>query len=208
MNISNDFSSLDLEALKEAEEWEEKMIRTGLYRDHFFDAFSIQIDRLFEEPASILEIGSGPGHLAQRIIETNKVKSYTLFDLSDSMNHIASKRLKEHESITDFKTGSFLDKKCFDELGIFDAVVCMQSVHEVRDKNLSTEIYKNVIKVIRPNGFFLVCDFVLGDPGMKDEAMYMTVLEQKEALSKSGFVSPTLISSHAGLTLYTARKHS
>ena len=208
MKPPNEHSSVNLESLKEAEEWEEKMIRTGLYRDHFFDAFSSQIEKLFDEPPSILEIGSGPGHLAERILGANKVKSYTLFDLSESMNHIASKRLQKHQSIVDYKIGSFLDKKCFDGLGLFDAVVCMQSIHEVRDKTLASDIYQNIIKVIKPNGYFLVCDFVIGDPGMTDEAMYMTEIEQKLALTKSGFKSPNLVSNHAGLTLYTTQKNS
>ena len=206
MNTPVDDSSIDLESLKEAEKWEQRMIKTGSYREHFFEIFTSQIDELFDEPISILEIGSGPGHLAERIIETNKIERYTLFELSASMNHIASNRLKGQQSITDYRIGSFLEEECFNELGLFDAVVCMQSIHEVRDKTLAPAIYENIINVIKPNGYFLVCDFIFGDPGMKNEAMYMTALEQKQALTKSGFKFPKLISSHAGLTLYTAQK--
>jgi 2-polyprenyl-3-methyl-5-hydroxy-6-metoxy-1,4-benzoquinol methylase len=98
-----------------------------------------------------------------------------------------------------------LEKQCFDDLGQYDIVVCMQSIHEVRDKTLAVEIYKNIVNVIKPNGYFLVCDFVIGNPGIKDISMYMTEIEQKDALVQSGFTSPKLITNHLGLTLFTAQ---
>ncbi len=191
---------------KKALEWEKRMIEKGHYREHFFKIFAEQINKLFNMPVSILEIGSGPGHLAERLIQTNKVKKYTLFDLSKAMHQIASKRLNKYQSITEYKVGSFLEKQCFDDLGQYDIVVCMQSIHEVRDKTLAVEIYKNIINVIKPHGYFLVCDFVIGDPGMEDTSMYMTEKEQEDALLKSGFTSVKLITSHLGLTLFSAQK--
>jgi ubiquinone/menaquinone biosynthesis C-methylase UbiE len=91
---------------KKAQEWEKRMIEKGHYREHFFKIFAEQINKLFNMPVSILEIGSGPGHLAERLIQTNKVKKYTLFDLSKSMHQIASKRLNKYPSITEYKVGS------------------------------------------------------------------------------------------------------
>ena len=194
------------EQLKQAQEWEQRMIEKGHYREHFFCAFSDQIKTLFGNPLSILEIGSGPGHLAQRLIQTNNVTKYTLFDLSKSMHQIAANRLEKYKNITQYKVGSFLDSNCFDELGKYDAVVCMQSIHEVRDKTLAISIYKNIIKTINSAGYFLVCDFVIGTPGMKDTSMYMTESEQKTALLNSGFTSVKLITNHLGLTLFVAKK--
>ena len=122
------------------------------------------------------------------------------------MHQIAAKHLEKHRSVIDYKVGSFLDEHCFKELETYDIVVCMQSIHEVRDKTLAVDIYRNITKTLKPNGYFLICDFVLGDPGMKDETMYMTEVEQKEALMESGFQSIKLITSYAGLTLYSAQK--
>lgn len=193
-------------SLKKAQEWEQRMIEKGLYREHFFKVFAGQVNKLFDTPITVLEISSGPGHLAERLIQTNKIKKYTLFDLSKSMHQIASKRLNEYHNITEYKVGSFLDKQCFDSLEQYDAVVCMQSIHEVRDKTLAVEIYKNIINVIKPDGYFLVCDFVIGNPGMKDTSMYMTETEQKDTLLKSGLISVKLITNQLGLTLFTAQK--
>ncbi|WP_432579711.1 class I SAM-dependent methyltransferase [Vibrio sinus] len=154
---------------------------------------------------SILEVGSGPGHLAEVIIRENRPSTYTLFDLSLAMNHIASKRLSKYDSRILYKTGSFLDSNCFSELRRYDAVVCMQSIHEVKDKQLARDVYRNIKKVIKPGGYFLVCDVVFGEPGMKDSSMFMTVNEQKEALESSGFSSLALVSEYEGLTLYSAQ---
>ncbi len=81
----------------------------------------------------------------------------------------------------------------------------MQSIHEVKDKQLARDVYRNIKKVIKPGGYFLVCDVVFGEPGMKDSSMFMTVNEQKEALESSGFSSLALVSEYEGLTLYSAQ---
>ncbi|MDE1465549.1 class I SAM-dependent methyltransferase [Spartinivicinus poritis] len=208
MESSDIHSAEDLEQFRQAEEWEKRIKKNGFYREHFFQAFSKQLNNIFDEPISILEIGSGPGHLAEHIFHSVKVESYTLFDLSKSMNHIALNRLKKYQSFIECKVGDILCTESFEGLGNFDAVICMQTIHEVRDKRLAVDIYKNVTKVLKPNGYFLVCDFVLGEQGMKEADIYMTELEQNQALIDGGFKSPTLALSYAGLTLYFAQKKS
>ncbi len=54
--------------LKKAQEWEQRMIEKGHYREHFFKVFADQVNKLFDIPIAILEIGSEPGHLAERLI--------------------------------------------------------------------------------------------------------------------------------------------
>lgn len=208
MNKPNSSVLVEAENLRKAKEWEDKMIRTGSYRNHFFKKFTHQINSLFDKPSSFLEVGSGPGHLAECILKTGKVKEYTLFDLSESMNHLALQRLEKYQSVLKSTVGDFLSKSSYDNLGLFDAVLCMQSIHEVSDKKLAVSIYNNIFSVIKPNGYFLVCDFIFGDPGMQNDSMYMTPDEQKKALEKSEFKSVKLISNHQGLTLYVAQKGS
>ncbi|MCJ8269204.1 MAG: hypothetical protein MJK04_07345, partial [Psychrosphaera sp.] len=62
-------NSIDPQCLQQALAWEQKMLAIGgLYRTHFFEAFSRQLTLLFDKPISVLEVGSGPGHLAKALI--------------------------------------------------------------------------------------------------------------------------------------------
>ncbi|NQZ08995.1 MAG: class I SAM-dependent methyltransferase [Algicola sp.] len=200
-------NSIDPQCLQQALAWEQKMLAIGgLYREHFFEAFDRQLNLLFDKPISVLEVGSGPGHLAKALIESVPITNYCLFDLSDAMNHIALRHLESYQTRINCVAGSFLDAQDFTELELFDAVVCMQSVHEVRDKTLAVSIYNNVINQLKPDGYFLVCDFICAPPNTNDASIYMTQEEQKLALLESGFKSVSLVSAHAGLTLYSAQK--
>ncbi len=54
--------------LKKAQEWEQRMIENGHYREHFFKVFADQVNKLIDTPITVLEIGLELGHLAERLI--------------------------------------------------------------------------------------------------------------------------------------------
>jgi len=202
-NINQNFKVSE-ESLRKAKEWESRMIEHGFYREHFFQQIVNEIALLSDGPTSILEIGSGPGHLAEKILNSIEVEKYALFDLSESMNYIALNCLNAYQEILDINVGNFLDKTDYVNLNNFDIVVCMQTIHEAGDKNLAPDIYKHISETLKPGGCFLVCDFIHDKTGMDNNTMYMTIEEQREALLESGFKSPVLLSKYSGLTLYKA----
>ncbi|MGF1742434.1 class I SAM-dependent methyltransferase [Vibrio profundum] len=193
-------------AIEQAREWEAKMVKNGYYREHFFQEFSEHLNTLFDRPISLLEVGSGPGHLALNILRYNQIAQYTLLDLSESMHRIAKEHLADYRSRLQFRTASFLDGAAFKPTEEFDVAVCMQSIHEVRDKTLAASIYRNIWESIKPDGYLLVCDFICGGQGMHDTSVFMTKLEQSQALIEGGFKSAKLLSTYEGLTLYCAQK--
>ena len=75
--------AIDTMQLAAAEAWERRMVESGFYRQYFFEAFSQQIQLLFQHAVSILEIGSGPGHLAQHLLNSIQIRSsvirYSIF---------------------------------------------------------------------------------------------------------------------------------
>lgn len=202
-NTNQPFSGSE-ESLREAKRWENSIIKNGFYREHFFQQIVKEISRLSDVPLSILEIGSGPGHLAERIMAAIKVEKYALFDLSESMNYIASQRLRNYQDVLSISVGDFLNETDYENFSNVDVVVCMQTIHEAGDKKLAADIYKYIIKTLRPGGCFLVCDFIYNEASMSNSKMYMTASEQKEMLLNSGFKSPDLVSLDNGLTLYKA----
>jgi SAM-dependent methyltransferase len=204
MKSTNQSFSGSEESLIEAKKWENRIIENGFYRELFFQKILKEITLLSDIPLSILEVGSGPGHLAERIMESIKVEKYALFDLSESMNYIASQRLKNYQDVLNINVGDFLNTTDYDHFNNVDVVVCMQTIHEAGDKKLAADIYKCIRTTLKPAGVFLVCDFIYNEESMDNSTMYMTATEQKETLLNSGFKSPELVSLNNGLTLYKA----
>ena len=61
----------------QARAWEEQTVKNRPYRPKFFGAFADTLNAWFQQPFAVLELGSGPGHLAEAIMSRCPVRSYT-----------------------------------------------------------------------------------------------------------------------------------
>ena len=61
-----------------------------------------------------------------------------------------------------------------------------------------------MLALLEPNGRYLVCDHFLGEGGMQNADLYMTVDEQRDALIKAGFRAVKLLLRKGGLVLHEA----
>jgi SAM-dependent methyltransferase len=139
----------------------------------------------------VLEIGSGPGLLAEAILRSSEVEQYTLFDLSRPMLKLSRERVGHHPAAT-FVLGDFREHGWTEALAApFDAVVAMQAVHEIRHKRHVAGLYREVHNVLRPGGLLLVCDHVPIDASERMTSLHSTEAEQHAALNEAGFARPT-----------------
>jgi hypothetical protein len=53
-------------------------------------------------------------------------------------------------------------------------------------------------------GCYLVCDHYVGDDGMSNDALHMTVEEQRDCLKAAGFGAVTNLLAMSGLVLHRA----
>lgn len=157
------------------------------------------------EELSVLELGSGPGFLAQRILEALPHATYTALDFSPAMHALAQERLGGLSGGVRFVEANFQLPDWNLGLPTFDAVISMQSVHEVRHKSRVPALYARVRKLLHKGGLFLVCDHFAGDGGKPDTELYMTVEEQGRALQEAGFSDVTLLLEKHGLALWRGR---
>src|SRR5688500_14912216 len=95
--------------------------------------------------------------------------------------------------------GAFLESDWVRELGCFDAVVSMQTVHELRHKRRAPTLHRQVRSVLRPGGAYLVGDHYSGGDGMANVELYMSVEEQALALEVAGFVDISVALVKGGL---------
>ena len=195
-------SPIDLRLMSDARPWAETALARRPARPEFFDAFAREIGR---DGARVLELGSGPGFLAQHLLHAWPGLDYVALDFSPAMHQLAAERLGERAARVRFVERSFLDADWFDGLGVFDAVVTHQAVHELRHKRHAATLHAQVRPLLAAGGRYLVCDHFLGEGGLSNDQLYMTVDEQREALRHAGFaqVQPVLVK--GGLALHRAQ---
>lgn len=162
------------------------------WRPTFRAAFARILGEIGPAPPRILELGSGPGLLARRVLLDLAVSEYVLLDFSEPMMRMARETLGPREDVTyrlcDFKGQSWHQSLA----GPFDAVISMQAVHEIRHKRHVPRLYSEVATLLRPGGLLLVCDHEPA-PDANELALQLasTADEQEQAMQSAGFVSMT-----------------
>jgi SAM-dependent methyltransferase len=194
-------SPIDLRRREDARQWAETAQAKRPWRSEFFAAFAAAIG---DAPARVLELGSGPGFLAQHLLQANPSLCYVALDFSASMHQLAAERLGALAERVEFVERSFRDPAWSEGLGSFDCVVTHQAVHELRHKRHAPALHAQVKAVLRRGGSYWVCDHFVGEGGMTDDALYMSVHEQKQALSDAGFARVQELMRKGGLVLHHA----
>jgi SAM-dependent methyltransferase len=206
--VQNDIPSpIDLKDPAHALQWVRDTVERRPYRVDFFRAFGRYLEERLREPSRVLEIGSGPGHLAAQLLaRVPSIVRYTLLDSSDAMHGMARQELRLHSEVTRFVTADFRNDVAFDGLRPFDVIVTMQAVHELRHKRHVRTLYQRLSNVMAPDGHFLVCDHTTDNANDTNLDLFMTREEQQLALSGTGFDRIEPLLDCGGMTLYAARK--
>jgi len=196
-------SPIDFSRVEEAAAWAEAANLKRPWRADFFGAIVEELRSLGRRSLSVLELGSGPGYLAEAVIRALPDAEYTLLDVSTPMQDLARARLGRDTNarfvVADFRSGDWTEN-----LGPFDAVLTVQAVHELRHKDRAIGLHKAVGRLLSSGGMYLVCDHVVGPGGMTNRDLYMTAWEQAEAMRASGFQDVALVLEKGGLVLHRA----
>jgi SAM-dependent methyltransferase len=190
--------------MRDASAWAAEVSTKRPWRQAFFDAFVRELLSLSDKGASILEIGSGPGFLAQHLLGALRLKRYTALDFSDAMHALARQRLGPAGGSVEFITRDFLSPAWTSDLPQYTAIVTLQAIHELRHKRKAPILYSQILTRLLSDGIFLVCDHYCGDGGMSDTSLFMSEAEHVEALTRGGFEDVVCIHKEGGMVLYRA----
>jgi SAM-dependent methyltransferase len=197
-------SPIDFCCMEEAEAWAEAAAHKRPCRETFFEKFVEELARV--RAASVLELGSGPGFLSQRVLRDLPHVNYTALDLSPAMHALARMRLGSAATRVRFVEADFRSAAWGEALEPrYHAIVTLQAVHELRHKRRAVSLYRAVRDRLAPEGVFLMCDHFRGEGGMAEPRLYMTPAEQEQALHDGGFRSADLVHREGGLVLYRGR---
>ncbi|MBV8762340.1 MAG: class I SAM-dependent methyltransferase [Deltaproteobacteria bacterium] len=152
----------------------------------------------------ILELGSGPGELAREILLRCDVRSYVALDWSQAMHDIANEHLGDLANRVTFIVRDFREPTWPAGLGIFDAIVTQQAVHETRHRRHALPLFERARTLLAPGGVLLYCDGYLVDPEAKLAALVLERGDQPRVLERAGFVDVRLLHDEGNLALYRA----
>lgn len=145
-------SPIDFHDPDHARAWVDGTVRKRPWRPAFFAAFCTALAQLVAAPIRVLELGSGPGHLAREVLTHCRTNGYVALDFSAAMHQIARDHLGELSARVEFLQRDFRDPNWTAGLGPFDAVVTMQAAHETRHKQHLVPLLRQARSVLKPDG--------------------------------------------------------
>jgi ubiquinone/menaquinone biosynthesis C-methylase UbiE len=192
----------------EASAWADAAIRKRPWRRMIFERFATAVQESSLAGARVLELGSGPGFLAEHVLDRcPSIEQYTLLDFSEAMLALSRSRLSQHVARTSFVRADFKSDAWPAAAGApFDFVLSLQAVHELRHKRHAQRLYEQVRSVASPGAQLIVCDHLPESaPTPRHRVLYMTVPEYLEVLGSAGFAEARVVWSEHRMAMYRAR---
>jgi SAM-dependent methyltransferase len=199
-------SLIDLRSMADAREWASTAMAKRPWRTEFFHRIADELSHTSSAQLSILELGSGPGFLARHLLTALPTATYVALDFSPAMHELAKERLGELADRVQFVEADFRAAQWSAGLPRFDAVVTVQTVHELRHKRHAPSLYRTIRNLVYPGGQVLMCDHFAGPAGMGDIVLFMTPEEHETALRSGGFSKIDLLLQKEGMVLFSARR--
>uniref|UniRef100_UPI00402B28D9 class I SAM-dependent methyltransferase n=1 Tax=Methylomonas sp. PHL2-19 TaxID=3438878 RepID=UPI00402B28D9 len=198
-------SPIDLRLEEDARQWSELAMVRRPWRTEFFSAMASAIQAASQgQPCRVLELGSGPGFLAEHLLQSLPFVTLVALDFSPPMHQLALQRLGPLAARVQFVERSFREPDWSEGLGKFDHVVTNQAVHELRHKHHAPPLHAQVRACLVAGGSYLVSDHYFGEGGMSNHQLYMSAAEQRAALSGAGFAVVEQLLLKGGMVLHRA----
>ena len=124
---------------------------------HYREIHQVIIDSLpFEasESFSLLELGTGTGSLALKLLARFPDSQYSGIDYSEKMLEVATAKLRKLNTHISLKTGDLIDLN-YDKR--FDCIVSCLVIHHLTDEE-KKKVFKRIFSLLRKPGFFINAD--------------------------------------------------
>ena len=196
-------SPVDFHDPAQAAAWETETTRRRLHRPAFFAAIAEAINEIGPRPVSVIELGSGPGHLIERLQKDCNIGRYVAVDFSTAMHDLARRRAQG--AGVEFVTLDFRSDDWVAGLSQADVVVTLQSAHELRHTRHLRPWLVQLRSLLRPGGLLLYCDHYFEADTTKHRDLFLDREDQLRAVGDAGFLQPIEVLDLGGMMLVAAR---
>lgn len=175
--------------------WSERFVPTP-ERIRLFELIFTQLKDIIPNNGNIIELGIGPGYLANYLLERMPHITYCGIDFSLPMLEIAQDRLQRHSSRVIY-TQSDLVKEAWEESvskPVY-AIVSTWALHDLGSpKNINT-VYERSYSALDSNGILINGDFIKPTGAAQEfEEGRFSVIKHLELLGNAGFLNASCLS--------------
>jgi len=148
---------------KTAEEWAKKFSPSPARMD-LFETMLQSIRQLEANDFHIVELGIGPGFLAEFLLSRLENITYEGIDCSAPMRQIAAKRLEKFKNRITFTAADLTDPNWIKEVSQSPKVVVTTwALHDLFTQDNIHSVYQNTYQLLESGGIFLNGDFIKPD---------------------------------------------
>ena len=138
------------------QEWVNKDSRRAAEREAQFNAALSWLSVFVGGPSRVMDLGCGPGTLAEKLLAAFPEMNVICSDGSDEMLRLARQRLASFGERASFIQADFGAKNWTANLPRqLDAVVSARAIHNLRKLKLIGPVYGQIHELLRPGGVFL-----------------------------------------------------
>jgi cyclopropane fatty-acyl-phospholipid synthase-like methyltransferase len=139
----------------------------------------------------VLELACGPGALADVLLKSAPIAEYVGVDISEASVAFAEERTAGSDAEVKLLAADLNDGGWLGEVGEnYDAIVSMQSIHDLGSEAEVARIFRVVGKLLRPGGRFVYADLLRSpsdapdaNPGRFSVDQHLTLLEEASLVS-------------------------
>ncbi|HJO04008.1 MAG TPA: class I SAM-dependent methyltransferase [Acidobacteriota bacterium] len=179
-----------------------------------FDAILSELTRRISPTSRVVELGIGPGYLADHLLRAMPSIRYYGVDFSGPMLAIAQHRLELHSDRVAYVQADLVRDRWWTDIhGPIDAIVSTWALHDLGSKADIEVVYESCAQALRDGGMLLNGDFIKPDgakfeyePGRFEVAKHIAMLrrvgfESAECLAvfEEELESPTAAQNYACL---------
>ncbi len=172
-----------------AAEWADRFVPTP-ERLELFDVILSQLQSQIPPDGCVIELGIGPGYLADHLLGSMPEIQYHGIDFSAPMLDIARRRLRPYSSRVVYVQADLVGDDWWRNIPRPDAIVSTWALHDLGSRENVESVYRSCARVLRDGGMLLNGDFIKPDEARYEyEPGRFEVAKHLEILRRVGFGS-------------------